>query len=90
MFKGFWCAKKRVQEDFLPVLGIFDSMKATEHNLPVTIVQVLAWVRQCTDREKKMLIGELMGEAKVLLLASEKSLSKDWEGEEEDRIWKDL
>lgn len=65
-------------------------MKAVEHNLPVTIDQILAWVRQCTVNEKKALLEELMGNTKSLMHASENSLAKDWLTKEEDEAWKDL
>ena len=65
-------------------------MKAFEHNLPVTIEQVLAWLRQCTSQEKKIIFHELMSESQMLLLASEKPLAKDWLGKDEDEAWKNL
>lgn len=66
------------------------SMEAFEHNLPVTIQQVLAWVRQCTAKEKQAIISELVHGTDALTLASEESLAKDWTGKEEDEAWKDL
>jgi hypothetical protein len=65
-------------------------MKTIEHNLPVTIEQVLAWVSQCTIQEKKTLLSALMKDTEALMLASEKSLAKDWLSKEEDAAWKDL
>lgn len=60
------------------------------HNLPVTIEQILAWVRQCTQKEKDMLLVELVKESESLMMASEESLAKDWSSHEEDEAWKDL
>ncbi|MEO5571491.1 MAG: hypothetical protein ABIT08_17055 [Bacteroidia bacterium] len=65
-------------------------MKNIEHNLPVTLQQIINWVRQCTPQEKKIIISELLDESKELSLASEKSLAKDWLSEEEDNAWKNL
>jgi hypothetical protein len=65
-------------------------MKGIEHNLPVTIEQVLAWVRQCTANEKKTLLTELVSDTQALMFASEKSLAKDWLSKEEDEAWKNL
>ena len=65
-------------------------MRNIEHNLPVTIQQIINWVRQCTPQEKKIIIEELFDESHQLSLASEKSLAKDWLTEEEDNAWKNL
>ncbi|MEP7170762.1 MAG: hypothetical protein ABI855_15445 [Bacteroidota bacterium] len=65
-------------------------MKNIEHNLPVTIQQIISWVRQCTPQEKKIIITELFQESKELTLASEKSLAKDWLTDEENEAWKNL
>jgi hypothetical protein len=65
-------------------------MKNIEHNLPVTIQQIISWVRQCTPQEKKIIITELFEESKELTLASEKSLAKDWLSDEENEAWKNL
>jgi hypothetical protein len=65
-------------------------MNASEHNLPVSIAQVLACIRQCSTQEKKVLLKELLDDTAVLTIASEPSLSKDWESEEEDQVWKAL
>jgi hypothetical protein len=65
-------------------------MNASEHNLPVSITQVLAWIRQCSTQEKKVLLKELLDDTAALTIASEPSLSEDWEGEEEDQVWKGL
>ena len=65
-------------------------MKNIQHDLPVTISQILSWVRQCTEQEKQLIIAELINEQKNLLLASESSLAKDWLTEEEDKAWKNL
>jgi hypothetical protein len=65
-------------------------MNPVSHNLPVTIDQVIAWVRQCTVEEKKRLMSELITEKNNLLLASEKSLAKDWLSKEDEAAWKDL
>ena len=65
-------------------------MKVIEHNLPVTVEQVLAWVRQCTEQEKKVILTELMSDSRALLLTSENSLAKDWLGKEENEAWKNL
>lgn len=65
-------------------------MKVIEHNISVTIEQVLAWVRQCTEQEKKVILTELMSESNALLLASEKSLATDWLNKDEDEAWKNL
>ena len=65
-------------------------MKTIEHNLPVTINQVMDWVRQCTEEEKKILLTELLNDSSLLMLASEKSLAVDWLSEEEEEAWKEL
>jgi len=65
-------------------------MKSTEHDLPVSIHQVLAWVRQCTPQEKEALLTELVHGTATLTMASEPSLAKDWSTAEEDEAWKDL
>ena len=65
-------------------------MRNIEHNLPVTIQQIISWVRQCTPQEKKIIIEELFQESKELSLASEKSLAQDWLSTEEDNAWKNL
>ena len=62
-------------------------MHASEHNLPISISQVLAWIRQCSTHEKKVLLKELLDDTAALSIASEPSLAKDWEGEEEDQAW---
>jgi len=72
------------------ILGIFANMKSTEHNLPVTIHQILSWVKQCSTQERKMLLMELLGEKQQLKMASEKSLAKDWLSKEEEEAWKNL
>lgn len=65
-------------------------MKSIEHNLPVSIEQVLAWLRQCTAKEKEALLSELVNSSRATMMASEKSLAKDWDSEEENEAWKDL
>jgi hypothetical protein len=65
-------------------------MHASEHNLPVNISQVLAWIRQCSTQEKKVLLKELLDDTGALTIASEPSLSKDWQSEEEDQAWAEL
>lgn len=65
-------------------------MNAAEHSLPVSISQVLAWIRQCSTQEKKVLLKELLDDTAALTIASEPSLSKDWEIEEEDQAWAGL
>jgi hypothetical protein len=65
-------------------------MNASEQNLPVSISQVLAWIRQCSTQEKKMLLKELLDDTASLTIASEPSLSKDWDDEEEDQAWAGL
>lgn len=65
-------------------------MQNFEHNLPVTIQQIISWVRQCTPQERKIIITELLKESKELSLASEDSLAKDWLSEEENEAWKNL
>ena len=65
-------------------------MKTIEHRLPVTIQQVLDWVNQCTDEEKKILLTEILRDSRDLMLASEQSLAKDWLIAEEDEAWIDL
>ena len=72
------------------IFGIFVVMKSVEHNLPVTINQILSWVKQCTSQERKMILKELIGDKQALQMASEKSLAKDWMSEEEDEAWKNL
>jgi hypothetical protein len=65
-------------------------MHASEHNLPVSISQVLTWIRQCSTQEKKVLLKELLDDTAALTIASEPSLSKDWMDEEEDQAWAGL
>ncbi|MBX2984105.1 MAG: hypothetical protein KF843_15680 [Flavobacteriales bacterium] len=65
-------------------------MHTSEHNLPVSISQVLAWIRQCSTQEKKVLLNELLNDTAALTIASEPSLSKDWESEEEEQAWAGL
>lgn len=65
-------------------------MKPVEHNLPVTINQILSWVKQCTAQERKLILKELISDKHALQLSSEKSLAKDWLGSEEDEAWKSL
>ncbi len=65
-------------------------MKNIEHNLPVSIQQIISWVRQCTPQEKKIIAEELFKDSKELLLASEKSLSKDWLSDDENQAWQSL
>ncbi len=65
-------------------------MEAFEHNLPVTLHQVLAWIRQCTTLEKKTLLSELVNGPHATMLASEASLAKDWSSKEEEEAWKNL
>lgn len=65
-------------------------MKPVEHNLPVSIDQIISWIKQCTVKERKLLLKELLGDKQALLLASENSLSKDWSSKEEDQAWENL
>jgi len=65
-------------------------MYASEHYLPVSLVQVLAWVRQCDTSEKRVLLRELMDDTAALTIASEPSLAKDWADEDEDKAWETL
>ena len=65
-------------------------MHASEHNLPVNINQVMAWLQQCSTQEKKKILRELLDDTAALTIASEPSLAKDWGDEEEDEAWKDL
>ena len=70
------------------IFGILAAMRPAEHNLPVTINQILSWVKQCTAQERKMILKELIVEKQALQFASEKSLAKDWISAEEDEAWK--
>jgi hypothetical protein len=65
-------------------------MKSIAHNLPVTYEQILTWLRQCTEQEKKAILTELISDSESTLLASEKSLAKDWLSKEDDDAWKNL
>jgi hypothetical protein len=65
-------------------------MQAPEHDLPVTMTQVIVWLRQCSTQEKKVLLKALLDDSAALTIASEPSLSTDWSSEEEDEAWKDL
>jgi len=65
-------------------------MNASEHDLPVTMTQVLAWMRQCSMQEKRVLLRTLMDDSTALTIASEPSLNKEWGTKEEDEAWKDL
>lgn len=53
---------------------------------------MLAWVRQCSTSEKRVLLKGLMDDTAALTIASEPSLAKDWsdEDEEEDKAWETL
>ena len=65
-------------------------MHASEHNLPVNINQVMAWLQQCSMQEKKKILRELLDDTAAITIASETSLAKDWDDKEEDEAWKDL
>lgn len=65
-------------------------MKTVAHNIPVTIDQILNWLSQCNEQEKKAILSELLNSSKSTMLASEQSLSKDWLSKEEDDAWKNL
>ena len=65
-------------------------MNPSEHNLPVTMPQVLAWIQQCSTQEKNVLLRELLDDTAALTIASEPSLATDWDDEVEDNAWKDL
>lgn len=65
-------------------------MDQHEHNLPVSMAQVLAWVRQCTTQEKQVLLKTLMDDPVSISMVTEPSLAKDWSGADEDEAWKEL
>jgi hypothetical protein len=65
-------------------------MNSSAHNLPLSIAQVLAWIRQCSTQEKKVLLKELLDDTAALTIASEPSLSKDWDDAGEDQAWAGL
>ena len=65
-------------------------MHASEHNLPVNINQVMAWLQQCSMQEKKKILREVLDDTAAITIASEPSLAKDWDDKEEDEAWKDL
>lgn len=65
-------------------------MHTPQHDMPVNIAQVLAWIRQCNVQEKNLLLRELLDDTAALTIASEPSLAKDWNDEAEDEAWKDL
>lgn len=65
-------------------------MHASEHNQSFSIDQVMAWLQQCSTQEKKKILRELLDDTAALTIASEPSLAKDWEGEEEDQAWAGL
>jgi len=65
-------------------------MRSVQHNLPVTIDQVIAWIRQCSVEEKRQLMTQLADLPDTLLLASEESLAKDWLSKEDEEAWKNL
>lgn len=65
-------------------------MHTPEHNLPVSINQVMAWLQQCSTQEKKKVLRELLDDTAALTIASEPSLAKDWGDKEEDEAWKEL
>jgi len=65
-------------------------MHASEHNLPVSLSQVLAWIRQCSTAEKKVLLKEMLDDTAALTIAGEPSMNKDWGDEEEDQAWAGL
>ena len=50
----------------------------------------MAWLQQCSTQEKKKILRELLDDTSALTIASEPSLAKDWEGEEEDQAWAGL
>ncbi|MBL7963352.1 MAG: hypothetical protein JNM31_05835 [Flavobacteriales bacterium] len=51
---------------------------------------MLLWIRQCSIQEKKVLLKELLDDTAALTIASEPSLSKDWDDAEEDQAWTGL
>jgi len=65
-------------------------MSVIEHNIPVQLEQILHWVKQCTEAEKKMILKELFQDTNLSTLTSEKSLAEDWLSEEEEKAWKNL
>lgn len=65
-------------------------MQRPEHNLPMTMAQVMAWVDQCSVQEKRVLLRALIDDTAALTIASEPSLAKDWDDPKEDEAWKDL
>ncbi len=54
------------------------------------LAQLLAWVRDRSTQEKKVILRELLDETATVTMASEPSLAKDWNDKEEDEAWKDL
>ncbi len=54
------------------------------------MTQVLAWIREYTTQEKKVLLRTLLDDTAALTIASEPSLARDWEDAAEDEAWKDL
>jgi hypothetical protein len=65
-------------------------MQASEHEMPVSMAQVLAWINGCSTQEKKVLLRVLLDDTAALTVASEPSLAKDWDSDEEDDAWKGL
>jgi len=65
-------------------------MHFSEHNLPNSLSQALAWIRQCSTTEKKVLLKEMLDDTAALTIASEPSLNKDRGDEEEDQAWAGL
>lgn len=65
-------------------------MNSAEQSSPLPLAQLLAWVRDRSTQEKKVILRELLDETATVTMASEPSLAKDWNDKEEDEAWKDL
>lgn len=56
----------------------------------MSLSQILAWIHGSTTQEKRVLLRELLDDTAAVTIASEPSLSRDWDDPEEDEAWKDL
>lgn len=65
-------------------------MHAHEHDMSVSMPQVLAWIRGCSTQEKKALLRVLLDDTAAITIASEPSLAKNWDSAEEDEAWTGL
>ncbi|HMN05678.1 MAG TPA: hypothetical protein PKD45_08125 [Flavobacteriales bacterium] len=65
-------------------------MQHQESSSSMSLSQILAWIHGSTTQEKRVLLRELLYDTAAVTIASEPSLSRDWDDPEEDEAWKDL